>query len=73
MESLKITVGGLKDGSITKDKINLLKIKVGEVEDQLKKTWALEEEFNVEIPDADAEKMATVGDAIKYINEKSAA
>jgi len=32
---------------------------------------ALEEEFNVEIPDEDAEKMKTVGDAIKYIEEKS--
>ena len=33
---------------------------------------ALEEEFNVEIPDEDAEKMTTVGDAIKYIEEKAA-
>jgi acyl carrier protein len=32
---------------------------------------ALEEEFNIEIPDEDAEKMKTVGDAIKYIEEKS--
>ncbi len=30
---------------------------------------ALEEEFGVEIPDEDAEKMATVGDAVKYIQE----
>ena len=34
---------------------------------------ALEEEFNIEIPDEDAEKMKTVGDAIKYIEEKAAA
>ena len=32
---------------------------------------AFEEEFGVEIPDEDAEKMATVGDANKYITEKS--
>ena len=32
---------------------------------------ALEEEFNVEIPDEDAEKMKTVGDVIKYIEEKA--
>ncbi|MDP2831341.1 MAG: acyl carrier protein, partial [Candidatus Omnitrophota bacterium] len=32
---------------------------------------ALEEEFGIEIPDEDAEKIATVGDAIKYIDEKS--
>ena len=30
---------------------------------------ALEEEFDIEIPDEDAEKMETVGDAIKYIEE----
>ncbi|MBA7563859.1 acyl carrier protein [Candidatus Atribacteria bacterium 1244-E10-H5-B2] len=30
---------------------------------------AFEEEFNLEIPDKDAEKMKTVGDAIKYLNK----
>ena len=30
---------------------------------------ALEEEFDMEIPDEDAEKISTVGDAIKYIKE----
>ena len=33
---------------------------------------ALEEEFGIEIPDEDAEKIATVGDAVKYIEEKTA-
>ena len=28
---------------------------------------ALEEEFDVEIPDEDAEKISTVGDAVNYI------
>jgi acyl carrier protein len=32
---------------------------------------ALEEEFGIEIPDEEAEKIATVGDAIKYIEEKA--
>lgn len=32
---------------------------------------ALEEEFDMEIPDEDAEKISTVGDAIKYIKEHS--
>ena len=40
--------------------------------DTVELIMALEEEFNIEIPDEDAEKMATVGDAIKYIDEKSA-
>ncbi|MFH1263549.1 MAG: acyl carrier protein [Pseudomonadota bacterium] len=32
---------------------------------------AMEEEFDVEIPDEAAEKIQTVGDAIKYISEHS--
>ena len=40
--------------------------------DTVELVMALEEEFNVEIPDEDAEKMGTVGDAIKYIEEKVA-
>jgi len=40
--------------------------------DTVELIMALEEEFGVEIPDEDAEKMATVGDAIKYIDEKTA-
>ena len=34
---------------------------------------ALEEEFSSEIPDEEAEKLKTVGDAIKYIESKTAA
>ena len=29
-----------------------------------------EKEFNIDIPDEDAEKLRTVGDATKYLNEK---
>ncbi|WP_264175634.1 acyl carrier protein [Ructibacterium gallinarum] len=31
---------------------------------------ALEEEFDIEIPDEDAEKIATVSDAVEYIKDK---
>jgi acyl carrier protein len=31
-----------------------------------------EKAFNLQIPDEDAEKIATVGDAIKYLSGKSA-
>ena len=31
----------------------------------------LEEEFGLEIPDEEAEKLATVGDAVKYIESNS--
>ncbi|MCX5657015.1 MAG: acyl carrier protein [Candidatus Omnitrophica bacterium] len=39
--------------------------------DTVELVMALEEEFGVEISDEDAEKMRTVGDAIKYIEEKA--
>lgn len=41
--------------------------------DVVELVMALEEEFDVEIPDEDAEKIATVADAVKYIDEKSKA
>jgi len=40
--------------------------------DTVELVMALEEEFGIEIPDEDAEKMATVGDAIRYIEQKAA-
>lgn len=41
--------------------------------DQVELVLALEEEFGVEIPDEDAEKIHNVGDAVKYITEKAPA
>ena len=32
---------------------------------------ALEEEFDLEIPDADAEKVATVGDVVSYLKDNT--
>jgi len=40
--------------------------------DTVELVMALEEEFGIEIPDEDAEKMVSVGDAVKYIEEKAA-
>ena len=37
--------------------------------DTVELIMALEEEFNVEIPDEEAEKMVTVGDAMNYLKE----
>ena len=39
--------------------------------DTVEIVMALEEEFKAEIPDEDAEKMKTVGEAIKYIEERA--
>lgn len=41
--------------------------------DQVELVMALEEAFGSDIPDEDAEKLHTVGDAIKYIEEKAGA
>ncbi|MDD4295259.1 MAG: acyl carrier protein [Candidatus Omnitrophica bacterium] len=38
--------------------------------DTVEVVMALEEEFGIEIPDEDAEKITTVGQAISYIDEK---
>ena len=39
--------------------------------DTVELVMALEEEFGIEIPDEDAEKIQTVGDVKKYIEEHS--
>ncbi|MBN2143994.1 MAG: acyl carrier protein [Candidatus Aureabacteria bacterium] len=38
--------------------------------DTVELVMAFEEAFNAEIPDEDAEKLKTVGDAIRYIESK---
>ena len=39
--------------------------------DVVELVMGLEEEFDIEIPDEDAEKIATVGDAVSYIDSKT--
>lgn len=39
--------------------------------DTVEMVMAFEEEFNIEIPDDDADKIKTVKDAIDYINKKA--
>jgi len=38
--------------------------------DTVELVMAFEEKFDIEIPDEDAEKMRTVGDAIEYLSSK---
>lgn len=40
--------------------------------DTVELVMAFEEEFGIEIPDEDAEKLQTVGDAIRYLQEHKA-
>lgn len=39
--------------------------------DTVELVMAFEEEFGIDIPDEDAEKMRSVGDAIRYLNEQN--
>ena len=38
--------------------------------DQVELVMALEKEFDIDIPDEEAEKLRTVGDAMKYLHDK---
>ena len=38
--------------------------------DTVEMIMEIEDEFGIEIPDEDAEKIATVGDAIEYVKKK---
>ena len=40
--------------------------------DTVELVMAFEEEFGVEVPDEDAEKLQTVGDVVSYIEKKTA-
>ena len=40
--------------------------------DTVELVMALEEEFGIEIPDEEAEKMTNVGEAIRYVEAKAA-
>jgi acyl carrier protein len=40
--------------------------------DTVELVMAFEEEFGVDIPDEDAEKMSTVGEAVEYLKSHSA-
>lgn len=41
--------------------------------DQVELMMAIEEEFDLEIPDEDATKISTVADVVKYIEERTEA
>ena len=61
---------GAEDGKIT-EKASFMDDLGADSLDTVELIMELEEEFSLEIPDEEAEKMATVGDAIKYIESNS--
>lgn len=61
VEQLSVNAEDVKEGAKFVEDLGADSLDVVEL------VMALEEKFDVEIPDEDAEKILTVGDAIKYI------
>ena len=62
-EQLNVNESEIKAESNFKDDLGADSLDIVEL------IMALEEEFDTEIPDADAEKIVTVGDVVDYIKE----
>jgi len=65
-EQLGVEMEKLSDGSKFIDDLGADSLDIVEL------VMAFEEEFDCEIPDTDADKIRTLGDAVKYIDEKLA-
>jgi len=63
-EALQLKPEDIKDESSFNDDLNADSLDLVEL------TMAIEEAFNIEIPDEDAEQLDTVGKAIAYIESK---
>jgi acyl carrier protein len=55
----KVTEAATFDGDLSADSLDVVEL-----------VMALEDEFDVEIPEEDAEKIKTVGDAVRYLEDK---
>ncbi len=65
-KSLKLDVSAVSDEKSFADDLGADSL------EQVELVMSLEEEFGIEISDEDAEKIRTVGDAIKFISENAA-
>jgi acyl carrier protein len=59
---------GVEDGDVT-PQAKFIEDLGADSLDTVELVMAFEEEFDLEIPDEDAEKITTVGDAIQYIKD----
>ena len=66
VEHLGVDAGKVVDGASFIDDLGADSL------DTVELVMALEEAFDIEIPDEAAEGIATVGDAVKYIEDKQA-
>ncbi|MCM0605626.1 MAG: acyl carrier protein [Xanthomonadaceae bacterium] len=61
VESAKVTTGASFIEDLGADSLDIVEL-----------VMTMEEEFDLDIPDEEAEKIKTVGDVVKYISSKSA-
>lgn len=59
---------GVEEGNVTNEATFVDDLSADSL-DIVELVMALEEEFDLEIPDNEAEKIVTVGDVVKYIEE----
>jgi acyl carrier protein len=55
----EVTESATFDGDLKADSLDVVEL-----------IMALEDEFSIDIPDEDAEKIRTVGDAVRYLEER---
>ncbi len=63
-QQLDVEVAEIKEGSSFIDDLNADSLAIVEL------VLAFEEQFEIDIPDEDTEKIRTVGDAVSYIKER---
>lgn len=62
---------GISNDTVIGAETSLMKDLEADSLDAVEIIMAIEDEFDIEIPDEDAEKFLNIGDIIKYIEEKS--
>ena len=70
VKSIIVEQLGVSEASVTTDASFIDDLGADSL-DIVELVMALEEEFDIEIPDADAEKVVTVGDVVEYIKENT--
>ncbi len=60
---------GVEEDTVTMDSSFINDLEADSL-DIVQLMMALEEEFDIEIPDDEAERIVTIGDAVAYINDK---
>ena len=61
---------GVPESDVTNEKAFVADLGADSL-DTVELVMALEEHFDIQIPDEDAEKIVTVGDAVQYIKDNS--